>query len=283
MNIVRRSQAIDELTASYMRINERVSGDIEGMRVIMASISRTPFGELQQFVQDLHTAGITYEDVKLIRANHDLAIKMEAALREAIAGKLPQMQNWNPPIWWRTPEQQLERARQLWPNVVLPEPPEEFIPRTKSEVLLLHVPDTFDNLWDKVVTPDGYTKYRSDSVRSDTRSLCLAPFLSVRTKPVWLAFDPEHGKGDRPDSFWGRSNLAASEVFSALVQFPDWPLAWFHGASAPNLAGFQLMHNGNWSGVPCLFRWDDVRRLELRARWAAKSGSGLACPTVREC
>ena len=232
-------------------------------------------------------AGITSQHNEIVKrvGNGSLdPTAVKRALQDIIEGKLPLMQNWNPPTWWRTPEQQLARARQLWPNAVLPEPPKEFTPRTKSEVLLLHVPDTFDSLWDKVVAPDGYTKYRWEGVKADKRNLRLAPNKVEYTEPVWLAFDPEHGKGERPDSFWGQADLAASEVFSALIQFPEWSLAWFiNGASAPNLTGYQLKYDGNWSDVPYLRRWDDVRRLKLLGYWADSRLGHWSSPSVREC
>ena len=62
----------------------------------------------------------------------------------------------------------------VWPGRELPEPPAVFTPRTKSEVLLLHVPDSFDSLWDKVDAPTGYTKYRWEGVKADKRNLRLA-------------------------------------------------------------------------------------------------------------
>ena len=231
-------------------------------------------------------AGITSQHNEIVKrvGNGSLdPIAVKRALQDIIEGKLPPMQNWNPPTWWRTPEQQLVRARQLWPNAVLPEPPKEFTPRTKSEVLLLHVPDSFDSLWDKVDAPTGYTKYRWDSVKSDKRNLRLAPNKVEYTEPVWLAFDPERGKGERPDSFWGQADLAASEVFSALIQFPEWSLAWFNGASAPNLSGYQLKYDGSWSRVPCLRRWDDRRRLRLLVDWAGHRFGSWSSPSVREC
>ena len=140
-------------------------------------------------------AGITAQHNEIVKrvGNGSLdPVAVKRALQDIIEGKLPTL-TWNPPTWWRTPEQQLERARRLWPNAVLPEPPKEFTPRTKSEVLLLHVPDSFDSLWDKVVAPTGYTKYRWEGVKSDKRNLRLAPGKVEFTQPVWLAFDPEHG------------------------------------------------------------------------------------------
>lgn len=231
-------------------------------------------------------AGITSQHNEIVKrvGNGSLdPIVVKRALQDIIEGKLPAIANWNPPTWWRSPEQQLARARQLWPNAVLPEPPKEFTPRTKSEVLLLHVPDTFDNLWNLVNAPEGYTKYRWEGVKADKRNLRLAPNKVEFTEPIWLAFDPERGKGERPDSFWGQADTAASEVFSALIQFPEWSLAWFNGASAPNLSGYQLKYDGNWSHVPYLIRWDDDRQLELHAYWADDGNSLDASPSVREC
>lgn len=231
-------------------------------------------------------AGITSQHNEIVKrvGNGSLdPIAVRRALQDIIEGKLPPMQNWNLPTWWRTPEQQLARARQLWPNAVLPEPPKEFMPRTKSEVLLLHVPDSFDSLWGKVDAPTGYTKYRWDGVKSDKRNLRLAPNKVEYTEPVWLAFDPERGKGERPDSFWGQADTAASEVFSALIQFPEWSLAWFNGASAPNLTGYQLKYDGSWSVVPYLRRWGDGRRLVLGGRWAFRRNDHWSSPSVREC
>lgn len=230
-------------------------------------------------------AGITSQHNEIVKrvGNGSLdPAAVKRALQDIIEGKLPTL-TWNPPTWWRTPEQQLDRARQLWPNAVLPEPPKEFTPRTKSEVLLLHVPDTFDSLWDKVVAPTGYTKYRWEGVKADKRNLRLSPNKREYTEPVWLAFDPEHGPGARPDSFWGQTDVAASEVFSALIQFPEWPLAWFNGASAPNLSGYQLKYDGSWSRVPYLRRWDDGRQLGLHDLWAGNRNDLWSSPSVREC
>jgi hypothetical protein len=72
-------------------------------------------------------------------------------------------------------------------------------------------------------------------------------------------------------------------VLSAVIQFPDWPLAWFHGASAPNLSGYQLKYDGVWSHVPYLLRFDVSRQLELNAYWAVNADGPWSSPSVREC
>ena len=241
----------------------------------MASFFDTTIGQQVEFQRVLASAGFTDSDIARIIKEPNLASAMYVAIQPKAVATVPS--------WYISPERQLERARQLWPNAVLPEPPKEFTPRTKSEVLLLHVPDSFDSLWDKVNVPTGYTKYRWEDVKSDKRNLRLAPNKREYTEPVWLAFDPEHGKGERPDSFWGQADCAASEVFSALIQFPEWSLAWFNGASAPNLSGYQLKYDGNWSHVPCLGRWDVVRQLELLDGWAGGRYGYWSSPSVREC
>lgn len=190
---------------------------------------------------------------------------------------------WQPQPWFRGYQCQRATAERHWPSRPLPKAPEVFLPWTTTDHPLGHVPDSFDTLWDKVVAPTGYTKYRWDSVKSDKRNLRLSPNKREFTEPVWLAFDPEHGKGERPDSFWGQADIAASEVFSALIQFPEWSLAWFNGASAPNLSGYQLKYDGNWSCVPCVGRWDVGRQLGLYDRWADGRDDGWSSPSVREC
>lgn len=195
--------------------------------------------------------------------------------------KPPKTFDWQPPSWWHTPEQQLERARQLWPNAVLPEQPKEFTPRTKSEVLLLHVPDSFDSLWDKIDAPRGYTKCWWEGVKSDKENLRLSPNKREFAESIWLAFDPEHGEGERPENFWGQDSLAASEVLSALIQFPEWSLTWLNGAPAPNLTGYQLKYYEGWSSVPCLDRFSDSRRLQLSCRWAEARDHRWSSPSVR--
>ena len=204
---------------------------------------------------------------------------VKRAFQRIIEGTLPFMIN--PPAWWRSPEQQLEKACQLWPNITPPSPPANFIPRTNTEVLLLHVPRSFDELWDAIVAPDGYTVWRWDDSMKDGNHLQLAPNVPNRTEPVWLAFDPEHGRGGRPESFWGQSNLAASEVLSAIIQFPNWSLSWFNGASAPVLGGYQF-RDSRWS-VPFICRWDETRQLRLYDYCAANADDDLALPAVREC
>lgn len=228
-------------------------------------------------------AGITAQHNEIVKRVSNGSLDpgaVKRALQNIIEGKFIDPIR-NPPAWWRTPEQQLERARQLWPNAVLPESPEKFTPRTESEVLLLHVPDSFDSLWDKVIAPKGYTKYGEVGIRCDEQSLRLVPERHEFTEPVWLAFDPEHGKGESPESLWGQDNLAASEVLSALIHFPQWPTEWLFSASPPHLTGYQFKLHRDWSQVPSLELWGGDARLELSCFAASARSGGWASPSVR--
>ena len=258
---------------------ELVYGTTRESEPFMVSLYDTTLGQQTEFLRVLAAAGFGREDVSRVIRDPRLAEAMVSAIRRPQSSSI-----YTPPTWWRTPEQQLARARQLWPGRELPAPPEQFTPRTTSEVLLLHVPDTFDNLWSMVVAPTGYTKRRLPAVKADRANLRLAPNKREFTQPVWLAFDPEHGRGACPVLLWGQDNLAASEVLSALIQFPDWPLAWFKGASAPNLAGYQLKRDGGWLCVPYLHRRDpSFDLLELSACWAVCGACDWSSPSVREC
>jgi hypothetical protein len=243
----------------------------------MTSYFTTTKGQSEQLDRIWDQTGLTHEDVKNILAKPELAVKMVTGLH------IVSVPIWTPPSWWRTPYQQIDRAHELWPNVDLPKPPANYVPTSKTGVLLLHVPDTAASLWNKVVAPEGYTKLCSENVKFNKRTLRLAPNKHEFTQPVWLEFDPEYGKGQRPDSLWDQPDMAASEVLSALIQFPDWCLSWFNGASAPNLPGFQLKYDGNWQHCPCILRWDDFRQLKLHAGWADVTCGRWACPSVREC
>ena len=199
------------------------------------------------------------------------------AVKRALQDLFERM-TWNPPTWWSTTEQQLERARQLWPNAVLPEPPKGFTPRTKSEVLLLHVPDSFDSLWDKVVAPRGYAKRRGDY-----KELRLAPGKVEYTQPLWVYFDPEHGRGEEPKRMWGQTNLAANEVLSALIQFPEWVLAW--SDETPHIPGYRVIPPLGWdyTCVPHLFLDDHNHRLTLWYTFNDIGHRARSAPSVRRC
>jgi hypothetical protein len=220
----------------------------------------------------------------------EAVLRMQERLLKPAKADDSQLDTWPPttPRWYRTPEQQIERARQLWGEwygVVtdLPEPPAGFVAQTKSEVLLLHVPLPFDELLRAVEAPAGYVKKIERCFNSD--KLSLAPNIPVRTDPVWVAFDPNANHGEDPEKLWGQPDLAASEVLSALIQFPDWPLSW-DGESDfyPYLSGYQywydLWDDEEWH-VPQLFLF----RSELRVSYAGpENDTGeRGSPRVRDC
>lgn len=226
-------------------------------------------------------AGITAQHNEIVKRVSNGSLDPAAvrrALQDIIEGKFIA------PAWWCTPEQQLERARRLWPNAILPETPKEFTPRTKSEVLLLHVPDSFDSLWYKIVGPRGYAVSRWENLVPEINNLSLVTGRDEYAQPIWLGFDPDHGKGQHPDSFWGRADIAASEVLSALIQFPQWPLAWRCDAPVPTLAGYRITYLNHFSLVPLLSWGAEKCALKLSHNFGLSIEDGnWASPSIREC
>lgn len=187
------------------------------------------------------------------------------------------------PPWYKTPPEQMEHARRCWPGITLPKPPLTSFPRHGSnEVLLLHVPRPFDELWDHVVGPDGFSKWRYREVK--TVKMNLVPGKRPLLRPAWLLFDPEANRGKTPEQALEISagELASDEVLSALIQFPDWPLDWLNDGAAPNLAGYRIaVDDAKWWWWTPTF---DYRGRELLLNLSASDlgGSEWASPTVRE-
>lgn len=246
----------------------------------MASLFDTTIGQQVEFLTALDSAGFTAAELLQVVENPALASRMHAAIQH-------EPHEVGMPSWHVSPERQLERARALWPSAVLPEPPKAFHPRTSTEVLLLHVPDTLENLWSKVVAPDRYAKSDWDSFEANRLGMCLTRRVHMYARSVWIAFDPEHGRGEMPCKFWNNADLAASEVISALIQFPEWPLAWRKDASVPFMAGYQLDSEYSSSLTPYVDRSDrnihggkNVLRLGV-----THSDVGIdnhSCPSARE-
>lgn len=214
------------------------------------------------------TAGFTDDDIKRIMGERkDLLFKLYGDLHPS-----PSMP------WYVSPDKQLKKARQLWPHLTLPTPPRTFRPIVPGEVPLIHIPDTFNSLWNKVCVPPGYTKCCQKGIRTDREDLQLTPGKYEFAEPVWVGFNPEYGKGVQPKLLLGEPHLAASEVLSALIQFPNWSLSWFNGASTPCLTGYQFRR----TNVLRLIRWRDSHEVGLTYEWADHRDEEMASPSVRE-
>lgn len=220
-------------------------------------------------------------------SDHDIAriIKEPKLARAMLASIQPDSPSDSTPSWYTSTDRQLTRARRLWPGAALPDPPKEFAPKTKSEILLLHVPDALDSLWRKITLDARYIKQHHEQLVAMQNNIRPAHNKREYMKPVWLGFDYEHGRSTRPDTLWDQANTAASEVLSAVIQFPDWTSTWLKGAAAPNLPGYQHRSNGEWHNVLYLY-WRQVRgvkRLEINSDLANCGNSRWSSPTVREC
>lgn len=184
------------------------------------------------------------------------------------------------PSWYVAPVSQMRQAKKMWPGVQLPNPPRVFKARSRSEVLLLHVPDNFNSLWRKVHMLYGYAK-RREGLMEDSDSYRVAVDKPVFDKPVWLGFDPERNRGEPVpyNSYWS----AASEVLSAMIQFPDWPLEWLNVHASPILAGYELRsEDGGWNDVPVL-DMSEYKQLGMTLSRIPKDATDIyrATPSVR--
>lgn len=65
------------------------------------------------------------------------------------------LEEYEPPKWYRSPEEQYQRASELWPEVYIPSPPSNCMLGSSSGVLLLHVPRSITELWGLVQAPAG--------------------------------------------------------------------------------------------------------------------------------
>lgn len=233
------------------------------------------------------------------------------ALQDIIEGKFLEktsapIATYGVPSWYISPSAQLERVKRLnverqwgFSESDFPSVPEDFRPRTDTEVLLLvvYLPKrgkqsgpqrTFDELWQLTEAPNGYTKWRWEELKSDSEHLRLAPGYDHIPGIRWVAFDPNAYRGKSPktalQSLSGDTRLAGTEVLMAALLFPGWASSW-NGTDSPcpNLSGLQFYWNTDWSDVPCLSRWDDYRQLGLSANWADNADSGWASPSVRKC
>jgi hypothetical protein len=263
----------------------------------MTSYFKVNKGQSEQLDRLFDQAGMTLEDAEDILAKPELLGLMVATLprhRVSVSSRAL-------PAWYISPEHQLERVKQLnvqrkwgFVDADFPSVPANFVPRTDTEVLLFvgNLPQfkklssfrrTFNELWDLIVPPRGYSKI---CVVDQMRRV---PGYQCRPGFYWVAFDPNAYHKLSPKAALEQSKveglkLAGLEVLWAALLFPDWAASW-NGRSSPypNLSGLQSKWQKLWSGVPYFRRWDDGRRLKLHADGADYAGDGWSSPSVREC
>lgn len=266
-------------------------------------------------------AGITSQHNEIVKrvGNGSLdPTAVKRALQDIIEGKFPEIKLpkaaithvlAKQPSWYVSPEDQLKKVKAF--NAALdwgfqdsdfPAPP-GFRPSDPNEVLLLvaslpvkgrkpGLHRTFDELWNLIEAPDGYEKWRWDELKATTKLLRQTSGYIHTPGIRWVVFNPNayHGKSPRKALELSKADnvqLAGTEVLMAALLFPDWATSWNGNTSPyPNLSGLQFNYDGDstdWSGVPDLNRWDDVRQLELNADWADSSFDYWSSPSVREC
>lgn len=236
----------------------------------MAGLDRISIGEQARLNDGLMGVGFTRQDIEDIAAGPTLATELLEIVRRHRFGA---------PKWWSSAEQQIARSLRLWPDLAVPEVPRNFEPESGTEVLLLHTTDDVDDLWRKIEPPEGYSKGCGLSALG--LSITLADYVPMRPDPVWLGFDFAANIGVEPRRLSRRSDGAASEVLSALVQFPGWISAWAcSDAPLPFLSGFVAYRNWGGDNVPCV----RLRGTELTVGATATDlGAASYCsPIVRE-
>ena len=98
-------------------------------------------------------------------------------------------------------------------------------------------------------------------------------------KPVWLNFHFDYGKVLKPYLFRQRSDLAASEVLSALIQFPEWINSWEAESFKVNLAGYEIQSASDrysQSYTPYVHRVGSAVVLGLRSAMSGGTFAGVA-------
>lgn len=294
MRVARRFQQIDELTTSDMWNHERVSGSMKGMRVIMTSILRTPYGEMQQFLERLHTAGGTYEDVKQVNKRPDLASGMVAALRSKPGP------TWSLPDWYVAPW--LRRQWALQANIDrqwgfeesdFPAVPDD---TTKFWLLEINLPPkgrkagfrcTIDEFFELIDLPRGYTKEHANGFATDSDRLQILPDYKYRRGIRWVELDLNAYRGMSATEATAQSVLDGVELlgvgaFAGVWQFPEWISSW----KGLGLAGLVSRGNdgmGHWSTVPYLCRWSGTRTFGLMPKPDHLRFTDNVWPTIKEC
>ena len=228
------------------------------------------------FDQALVAAGFTQEDIFRIIRQPRLALRLYDVVR-------PRYQLLQP-TWYVSPQQQIERAQELWPYVALPDLPKIYIPKKLTEVLLLHVPLPLPELWAQVDPPKGYGIGTIEELFTEVSNLRLVAGRQENTRAVWLRFDPARGRALPPKRFSRTSLAAASEVVSALIQFRDWPLSWLGRDASPILSGYEYEGGDGRMYAPRL-ELDQGATRSLRFQLVAidSSDKNWACPSVAEC
>jgi len=204
-----------------------------------------------------------------------------------------------------SPKAQIRRVHQLssifgWDLIKsdFPKKIPEFVRRTPSEILMLSVnlpkkngvigiQRTFDELWNAIQAPDGYTKWRWEGLKSDPAHLKQLRGTKRLPGVRWVIFDPLANQGEPYELLWANLidnfYLAHSEVLMAAILFPDWVKSWgVNGSPHPRMGGYQFFRNGCKPEPPSLSLWDDDHKLKLGVYWT-NDNSYYSMPTVREC
>lgn len=206
-------------------------------------------GDLVEALRRFDVAGFDRKLLQRINRNQTLADRMFAASQVDPA-------EFRFPDWWEGYEAQMEEARQRYPGVEIPEPPQIFVPWTMTEIPLLHVQCSFEEMLAAVPVPDDWapSAIAAEVVIGNMRGLASGMGYSKK-RAVWLGFDYASYPGVAPQAIPLRPRkLAGREIFSALTQFPGWLPTWqkTNPSSDFLLSGWRYRDKFGESMVPAL-------------------------------
>jgi len=229
-------------------------------------------------------------------------------LQGILDGVYPPTASQNLPEWYESPEKQVETGTKYleengnepgFTAADIPAIPTDFVPRTPTEVLMLVItlPDkgkvkltqrNFDALWNFIVPPEGFSKWRWSELISNAKFLRYIKGICKKPGMRWVGFDPEVYIGLSPDQALAQAaidgiTLASDEVLMAAALFKKWAICWdgkkWH---YPNMSTYQLKWGAAWRSTPYLGRWDDGHRLGLSAIDSGGANGYWSSPAVRE-
>jgi hypothetical protein len=192
------------------------------------------------------------------------------------------------PSWYVVPSLQLDRVRQLnaerdWGFADAHFPAVPSVKQSGTEVLLLavYLPGK-DGAWDVQRTFNEHLAVIQQQQDASGRTFC--PYVKSdrkhlrRFSPTWheprpglrwvlydYAFSHDPANGIAVKDLWydEQRGLAASEVLTALMLFPEYGLSMGDRKTPyANLPGYQVLVDADWSNVPYLYRFGSHLRLD---------------------
>lgn len=257
----------------------------------MTNISKTPYGELQQFFQNLHSGGFTYEDVVRVIREPKLARAMYAAIQPGTTA----LQTIIPTDIVERVERQLARYEQFgfhftdYMRWQIRAAAAVYVPISATDRPLVtgcfgYAPEAFNEVVSAVKTNDYEVVRHFDQDVPIQFADGMNPKVTRRRL---VHFEPNSYQGDSARSALvqatlDHARLAGIEVAEMLFVEPEWALEW-NGKEHPfpYVSALRLNHG---TDVPS-FNWKgSLRRcLRMHKHLGDQWNSSYSSPTITEC